>query len=249
MKKTLFEIVDDILNDLDADKVNSIVDTIEAEQIAQIVKTCYYEMMSNRNWPHLRKLIQLEGIGDTTKPNYLKAPDAIKEMVFFKYEVQKLGDTLPILDTVEFKYQDEFLEMIARRTGDNITQVEDFSGAKFLIYNDRAPKYWTSFDDEYIVTDSWDSAVDTTLTQSKTQCLAFMFPEWTHEDDFVPDLPAAAFSGLIEEAKSTAFLALKQMANQKAEQKAGRQARWMSRKAWQVQGGVRYPDYGRKGRK
>ena len=206
-------------------------------------------MMSNRNWPHLRKLIQLEGLGDTTKPNYLKAPDAIKEMVFFKYEVQKLGDPLPILNTIEFKYQDEFLEMIARRTGDNITQVGDFSGAKLLIYNDRAPQYWTSFDDEYIITDSWDSAVDTTLTQSKTQCLAYMFPTWMHEDAFVPDLPAAAFSGLIEEAKSTAFLALKQMSNQKAEQKAGRQARWLSRKAWQVQGGVRFPDYGRKGHK
>lgn len=249
MKKTLFEIVDDILNDMDADKVNSIVDTVESEQVAQIVKSCYYEMMSNRNWPHLRKLIQFDGLGDVAKPNYLIAPESLKEMVFFKYDSRKLGETIPRLENVDFKYPDEFLEMIAKRTGDNLQQVQDFSGSTLLIYNDRAPRYWTSFDDEHIVTDSYDSAVDSTLMKSKTQCLAYVYPEWIHEDAFVPDLPASAFSALTEEAKSTAFIALKQMANQKAEQKAGRQNRWLSRKAWQVQGGVRYPDYGRKSRR
>jgi hypothetical protein len=249
MKKTLYEIVDDILNEMDADKVNSITDTVESEQVAQIVKSCYYEMMSNRNWPHLRKLIQLDSLGDTNKPNYLKAPDELKEMEFFKYETQKAGETVPQLNDVKFKHPDDFLRMISTRTGDSVVQVTDFSGSKLLIYNDRAPQYWTSFDDEHIVTDSWDAAVDSTLKKSKTQCLAYMYPTWTHEDAFVPDLPSSAFSALTEEAKSTAFLVLKQMANQKAEQKAGRQQRWLSRKAWQVQGGIRFPDYGRKSRR
>jgi len=39
------------------------------------------------------------------------------------------------------------------------------------------------------------------------------------------------------------------MANQKAEQKAGRQQRWLSRKAWRAKGGILYENYGRKGRK
>jgi len=249
MKKTLFEIVDYILNEMDADQVNSITDTVESSQVAQIVRSCYEEMMSNRNWPHLRKLIQLESLGDVDKPNYLKAPDLLKEMVFFKYDVQKLGATLPVFDDIKFKYPDEFLNLTAKRTGDNVQQVVDFSGSTLLIYNDRAPQYWTSFDDKHIVTDSYDNEVDDTLKKSKTQALAFMFPSWSHLDNFVPDLPAEAFSALIEEAKSTAFLTLKQMANQKAEQKAGRQNRWLSRKAWELSGGVRYQDYGRKGRK
>lgn len=249
MKKTLFEIVDYILNEMDSDKVNGISDTVESEQVAQIVRSCYEEMMSNRNWPHLRKLIQLDSLGDTTKPNYLKAPDLLKEMVFFKYDVEKDGDTIPLFDEIKYRYPDEFLNLIARRTGDNIQQVVDFSGSTLLIYNDRAPALWTSFDDKYIVTDSFDYAVDDTLKKSKTQCLAFMCPTWEHVDDFVPDLPAEAFSALIEEAKSTAFLTLKQMANQKAEQKAGRQNRWLSRKAWELKGGVRYENYGRASRR
>lgn len=246
MKMTLFEIVDDILNDLDADKVNTITDTIESEQVAQIVKTCYYEMIGNRNWPHTRKLFQFDALADVTKPNYLKSPEALKELVFFKYEVQKLGEPIPQLEEVKFKEPDEFLRMSARRTGDNVKQVIDFSGSTLLIYDDVAPKYWTSFDDEHVVTDSYDSAVDTTLMKSKTQCLGYLIPVWSHEDTFIPDLPIEAFPGFLEEAKSTAFLALKQMANQKAEQKAGRQQRWLSRKAWSLNGGTRFPDYGRK---
>ncbi|MNE83170.1 hypothetical protein D3C80_1799620 [compost metagenome] len=38
---------------------------------------------------------------------------------------------------------------------------------------------------------------------------------------------------------------LKQMADSKAEQEARRQQTWLSRKAWRVAGGIKYPDYGR----
>ena len=249
MKKTLFEMVDSILNEMDADKVNSITDTVESEQVAQIIKDCYYEMLSNRNWPHTRKLVQFDAVSDVTKPNYLRAPQNMKELVFFKYEVQKTALEAPLLEEIKYKEPEEFLRMIARRTGDNVQAVVDYSGSTLLIYDDVAPTYWTSFDDQYVITDSYNKALDTTLMKSKTQCLAFMVPPWTHSDTFVPDLPIDAFSALEEEAKSTAFLTLKQMANQKAEQKTARQQRWLSRKAWTLDGGVKFPDYGRKGRR
>ena len=60
MRMTLLEIVQDVLNDIDSDNVNSIRDTVESEQVAAIVKSCYFEMIGNRNWPHLKKLFQLE---------------------------------------------------------------------------------------------------------------------------------------------------------------------------------------------
>ena len=40
-KMTLLAMVQDILNDMDGDEVNSISDTVEAEQVAQIIKTTY----------------------------------------------------------------------------------------------------------------------------------------------------------------------------------------------------------------
>lgn len=247
-KMTLLEIVQDILNDLDSDDVNSLNDTIESQQVAQIVKTCYNGMISNRNWPHLRKTGQLDSSGDSSKPNYLRIPDTWKELILFKYDKSKLGDTKLSISDVTYKEPDNFLRYVSHRDSSlaTVSTISDYSGVKLLIQNDVAPTYWTSFDDVYIVTDSYDSAVDTTLQKSKSQCMAYIEPTWTHLDTFTPDLPSEAFSALLEEAKSTAFIALKQSNNPKAEQKAVKQQRWLSRKAWAAKGGILYPSYGRR---
>lgn len=251
MKNTLLEIVQDILNDLDSDEVNSIDDTIESQQVANIVKQCYFELIANRNWPHLRKLITLNSSLDTSKPTHLQIPDEMKELVFFNYDTKELGDTRSKFQEVKYKYPDEFLRYVSVRNGDNdnVDEIYDWSGSRFYIFNDKAPLYWTSFDDEWIVCDAYDKQVDSTLQSQKTQVLAYLEPSWSHLDGAVPNLPSEAFPLLIEEAKSTASLVLKQMANQKAEQKATRQNKWLSRKAWRTHGGVRYPNYGRNSRK
>lgn len=250
-KLTLLEIVQDILNDMDSDKVSSINDTVESDQVAQIVKTCYFELIGNRNWPHLQKLIQLQESGDLAKPNYLVLPDNLKEVTFIKYEKQGLGDSRIVQQDVKYKYPDDFLRYVSGRnsTAGYVDTIVDYNGSKLLIVNNQPPTYWTSFDDVHLVTDAYDAAIDDTLKSSKTQCLAFIEPSWTSSDVFIPDLPMEAFPLLLAESKSTAFIVLKQMANQKAEQKATRQSAWLSRKAWKAHGGVRYDDYGRKARR
>jgi len=250
-KMTLMEIVTDVLNDMDSDEVNSISDTIESQQVAQIVKTCYFEMIGNRNWPHLKKLTQLDALADVAKPNYLRIPTGTKELVSFNYDKFTTSNVKTRLEEVRWKEPDAFLRLVSSRdsTLTSVTSVIDFSGSKLLVINNLPPTYWTSFDDEHLITDSYDSGVDTTLQKAKTQCIAYIDPLWQHTDEFIPDLPSEAFPALLEEAKSTAFVALKQTANQKAEQKAGRQNRWLSRKAWAVDGGIKYESYGRRGKK
>ncbi len=246
MKRTLIEMVQEILNDLDSDFVNSIDDTVESQQIASILKSTYSEMMSNRNWPHLKKLVQLESPSDITKPVYLKVPEATKQMEAVEYDVRKITDTEPRYQPIKYKLPEEFLALVRQRKGDNVEHIVDFSGATIAVYNNKAPEYYTSFDDTYIVFDSYDASVSTTLTSNKTRCIAYIEPAWNSVDEFIPSLPDDAFSALVEEAKSTAFYYIKQSANQKAEQKASRQQRWLSRKAWRVGGGIQYPNYGRK---
>jgi hypothetical protein len=142
---------------------------------------------------------------------------------------------------------DEFLlETNAYKTDeDNVVSITDFSGVRFNIKNDEAPSVWTSFDDDYIVFNAYDSATDSILQTVKTQCLGFREPAWTHEDNFTPDLPSEAFPALLAEAKSTTNLRLRQVPDQKAEQQATRQRNWLSRKAWRVNGGIKFPNYGR----
>jgi len=248
-KLTLLEIVQDIANDLDSDPINSINDTVESVQIAQIVKSTFFELIANRNWPHLKKTHRLYGISDVSRPVYLTLPENTKEVLSVSYNKRKTDD----LDKDRYErliYMDpvDFLDYTNKRdnTKDVVERVADFGGAQFLIYTDRQPTYYTSFDDDKIVFDSYDSAIESTISNSFCQAVIYETPQWTPLDDHKPNLPEEAFPLLVEESKSTAFIVLKQESNSKAEQKAQRQQRWLSRKAWRVSGGVRYPDYGRR---
>lgn len=251
MKMTLLDLTQDILNDMDSDEVNSIDDTVEAEQIAQIVKSTYYAMINNRNWPHTRQTVQVAPSGDTAMPTHMNVQEDIKELCFINYNKIKFGETRKLYQPVKYLSPDDFLRVINLRNNDNpnIDVITDVTGVELLVKNDTSPTYFTSFDDEALVFDSYDSAVDSALQKSKVQAQAYVIPTWDPVDDFIPDLPAEAFTALLEESKSRAMLKLKQVQDVKAEQESARQQRWLSRKARRVGGGLRYPSYGRRGSK
>lgn len=251
MKRTLLDMVQEILSDMDSDLVESIFDTVESEQVVTILKSTYYAMMSNRDWPHLRRSIQISSSLDPNRPTHMKLQDGIKELCFIKYNKEKLDATRKDFGDVKYLQPDHFLHKTNNEDSSsaNVKIVKDFGGIDILVRTDRAPSYYTSFDDKYVVFDSYDSEVDTTLQESKVQAMAYVMPTWVSGDSFIPDLPENAFTILVEEAKSKASYKLRQQMDEKAEQEAARQNRWMSRKARKVSGGLKYPDYGRKGRK
>ena len=248
MKMTLLDIVQDIQSDLDFDEVNSIDDTIESEQVARIVKSSFYSMVSNRLWPHLRRTIQLAPISNPAMPTHVRLQDPIKQLCFVNYQSSKFGETKKNYTKVEYLEPDQFIHKSNQldSTSPEVLTVLDFGGVELFVRNDRAPKYYTSFDDEHLVFDSYDSAVDTTIQSSKIQAQAYVVPDWEHKDTHVPDLPDDAFTALLEEAKSRASLRLKQVVDNKAETEARRQQTWLARKARRVNGGIKFPDYGRK---
>lgn len=247
-KMTLLEIVQDILNDTDGDEVNSIEDTIESVQVANIVRSTFRSMMTNKDWPHTKKLTQLVASGTVTKPTYMTLPSGTKEVVSIYYDTKKVGVTRNDFTLMKWKENDEFLHILNQRNNDatNIDVITDTSGVSLNIQNDKAPQWYTSFDDETIVFDSYDSEVDSTLQSAKTQVVAFVIPDFTLSDTAVPDLPEEAFPYLVEEAKNRSSIKLRQMQDPAAALESRRQSSRMSRKDWSVNGGIRYPDYGRK---
>lgn len=247
-KRTLLDMVKEILSDIDSDEVESIDDTVEAEQIVSILKSTYYAMMNNRDWPHLRRSIQISSLGDTAKPTHMKIQDGVKELCFLKYNKQKVGATKKDYGNITFLQPDQFLHKTNQEDSSASTTlvVTDTGGIELIVRTDRAPTYFTSFDDEYVVFDSYDSGVDSTMQESKIQAMAYVIPAWSSADDFTPDLPENAFPALVEEAKSKAALRLAQKPDEKAEQEAGRQNRWLARRARRINGGIQYPNYGRK---
>ncbi len=248
MKMTLLDMVQDILSEMDSDEVNSISDTIESEQVAQVIKTTYAEMMSNRNWPHLKKLIQLESSTNTSLPTHQKLGVDVKELRLVKYDVRKGNDTKRIYKDVKYIQPEEFLQKTNSRDSDNTDSqlVLDPTGVEVILKTNKAPEYFTSFDEEVLIFDSYDNTTGQTLITARFQCQGYVMPTWVHSDTAIPDLPSEAFSALLEESKSVCFHTLKQMNNDKAEQKARRQQRWLSQKAWAVADNELYPDYGRK---
>ena len=245
---TLIQIVQDILSDMDSDEVSSINDSVESLQVAQIVKSTYYNIIDGKDFPFLYELFQLTPTSTVSRPTHMSLPDSIIDLKWIKYDNKELAATKNLYQVIQYRTPEEFLNITDNRdSGDAlITVVNDSTGIKINVYNDRGPSYFTSFDDENLVFDSYDSVKEVSLTANNTQCHGKKSVAFTLTDAFTPDLPDQMFTYLLAEAKSTCFVTLKQMPNPKAEQVSVSQKRRMSQEAWRIKNGITYPHYGRK---
>lgn len=200
-KLTLLQFVQDIMNDTDSDTVNSIDDTVESQQVAQIVKTTYFRLMSKQDWPFLRSLTSLTGLGDTNNPTKMLIPESVNKVLWVKYD----GDDVTYMSPKDFK---DMIDLREEQTG-----VVDANG--YII--NANPRYWTTYDDVYIVFDGYSSDDESTLQTSKAAAYCQVEPSWTHTDSFVPTMPAKMFPTVLADAKGTAFMVLKQQTNAKEE--------------------------------
>lgn len=248
---TLLAIVQNIASALESDNVNSITDTVESYQIALEVQTAYYELLAALDIPSDDSLILLDGLGDTTKPNYLKIPTTVKEINWFKYDYRANGVSGDYI-TIQYLTPEEFVSrMIGNQgtsTGLPYTLVTDFSGAKLTVLSTQNPTFWTTFDNKYIITDSYNSTVDSTLQQSKSLCWGQNNLTFTLQDSYVPILDENLFPLLLAESKSACFANIKQMPSQKDEQRAHRQLIRAQNGFWKANQRKPYdrvPNYGR----
>lgn len=195
-KYSLLDVVNSTLESMDSFRVSDIDDVLEAQQIASIAEDVYYEVINDSFSSHTKKnLIQLESLADSSRPNYLKLPENVTNIHQSKvrYNIQDgtAGSTTLKWKEIEHCHPQDFLDRIGgRSTNETNTQiVTDFSGIQYVVRNKTAPQYWTSFDDEYIVFDSFDSDVDSTLQQSKNICEASLQGTFTKSSTYEIDLP------------------------------------------------------------
>lgn len=249
-KMTLLEMVQDILSDMNSDNVNSISDTIESEQVAQILKSTYYELLSGKNWPFMRKLIPFYSGINKPSPVHVVIPDNVKEILSIEHSYSLIEfNQPPVYKKINYVEPDAFLNKsnsLKFKDGGSVSIVRDVSGTFFNIRKDKSPSFYTSFDDKFIVFDSYDESKGKTILGSDIRALCYTTPSWVVEDSFIPDLPEEMFSALLAEAKSVAFLNILDYENKKAEQQAIRQRSRMSRNSWTVSGGIKLPSYGKR---
>src|ERR1700704_6434506 len=75
MKRTLLDYTQSILSSLNSAEVNSISDTTESLQVAEILRTTYYNILGRAELPEHEKLFQLTSSADPTKPVLMFRPN------------------------------------------------------------------------------------------------------------------------------------------------------------------------------
>jgi hypothetical protein len=229
-KLTMLQVVQKTLEALNLDEVNSISDSPDAEQVAQIAQDSAYDLLNQSEWPFSIRYTQLESIADSDRPNYLRIPDEVTRIDFVRYDKTDPGNQdsegtdLVEIPQIDWLPPEEFLEMTLLRNSQTeaIVPITDFNGTQHLIYNDRGPDYWTSFDDQYVVFDAVNLDLESTLQGNKSQAHVKWIQDIIIDDSFQLDAPAHFFSTWLADVKSTAFVYMKQEASPKDEQRARR---------------------------
>lgn len=221
MKQTNLQIVQMILNKMNGDEVNSVGDTTESMQILLELMASYYAMIGDIEWPGQFNYIPLEPSLDTDKPTHMRCPDNVDHFKSLRYN----NGTAAAPNYIEVCYLDReaFVDkIISNLNGNSTAVVQDYSGAYLTIVTNKHPTYYTLFDDEHVVFDSYASDVDDTLQASKVIAYAQCIPSFELTDDFVPDLHAKDFPQLIAETTAACFSYWKQQASPTDERRARR---------------------------
>lgn len=249
MKTTLLALVQNILSSMSSDDVDSIDDTEESRQVANICEDTFYNLQAIRDWGHKLEVIQLTASGNNDQPTRMLLPVTTRRIESIWYDKQTSDDTEAKWQLISYKDPDSFLQLVLQTpTGDNVTEItDDVQSLVFRVFNDRGPTYWSSFDDEYIWFDAHDSSVDDTLQQSKTTVRAVVDVAFTKTDGATIDVPNHDWALYRELAKSRAFEEIKQTVNQSASATARRlMVRAQRNNAQRQDGEPRSINYGRK---
>jgi len=364
MKMNLLQLTQNILSALNSDEVNSISDTTESLQVANIIQTTYYNMLSRYDLPEHNQLFQLDASTVETQPVLMFKPEGISRIEWIKYfdanpyESNSMqsdqygaysqhdvnvdlranasgwsttssssvaiatgtavftvpsglsistgnsayaasggntmsgtvasysGSTLTLNITktsgagtfsswtitqsnpqvygpgyldVEIIPLKKFLHRVNQFNLSN-NNIETFTltvpniatgesqNYSFNYQTDGQPQYCTVIQNYYVIFDSYDSSIDSTLQSSKTEYFGWVLPSFQLTDSYIPQLDDQVFPLLLNESKSLAYLELKHQTHQKAEQEVQRQISTIQKyksATKQDSDFDRFPNYGR----
>lgn len=227
---------------MDSEEVNSISDSVEATQIASVVEDTYFNIIATREIPEHKKLITITSLSDSTKPTHFTYPTNTKEIEKLFYNNSTDGN----YNYSEVYYLEplEFLNKLPTAIT-STTVLVTHDSYKLVITKNKMPKFYTSFDDDYIIMDSYDASVESILSASKTRAYGTVYPTFTISDSFVPDLDKTLFPLLLAESKSACFSLFKSGPDLKVEQAARRLKSTMLNDMYKSRRENRRPKYGR----
>lgn len=251
-KLTLLEMTQDILSDIDGDEVNSISDTIEATQVATVIRNTYRNVVEEYDLQATEVAFQLTASGTSARPTHMTIPSSYHDISCVKYDTRVSASDAPSFTEIPYATPAEFLE----RVSNNDTSASDYDSVTdpdtsfvLAIRNDHAPSMWTSLDGgDTIIFDSYNSALGATLVASKTQCLGRKRQDITLTDSATLEIPESMTQLVYNQAREVCMDLFKDGAPRSVNETA-RISRMRAKERKQKISTPAYmtlPDYGRK---
>jgi len=227
MDRTLLYTVQRVLEKLNLDPVNSINDTEDAMLVAREAESTFYDLMTRAEWKDKEDLIEVESVSDLDNPTMLHLGGEVHKITSFRYDVTSDTDENKVIRRLIWLDPEEFLKRsyTLNTSMDNV-QESNYKDIPIFIRNDKAPEYYTSFDNEYLVLDSYDSAVEDMVQGDKAICYGTVVPEWTEYDEFVIPIQDSLYPLYLAMLASACSIYLNSEISQEDER---RQARGISR--------------------
>lgn len=243
---TLLELVNTVGESMDYETYNDIGETPESERITRICRTVFAKLLSTFGWKHLHTLARLEGLSDPNQPMLMKIPTEISRVHSVWYDrTPGDEDDLKVGNIAYLEDPQDFLRRIYQRksTDDNVEEYETQDGLPLLIFTDRAPKFCTSFDDNVLVFDAYNSSVESTLHANKSMVYGVKAGAWQNENTFIPPLPAEHFPMYLSKCIVEANEKLRQV-RMGGEQRDYNEMKNRMRRTQRVEEIERKPNYG-----
>ena len=207
-KDTVLAIVQQILSDADGDVVNSISDTVESLQCADVLKDVFDQIVVGYDLHLHETLVKLTATSSTT-PTVMSRPEGFYDIQWIKYDVKTTSSGDQAYQEATYMAPKDFIEMTSARTlSDSINEAMTLpdSGHIVVIRNDQAPRYFTLLDGyDDVVMDSYDSNLETNLQSSKSLAFGTSIPTLPLADATSPNLPQNLMVLLRREARAMYF--------------------------------------------
>lgn len=222
MKYTLLELTQAVLSSMDSDEISSIGDTVESQQVVEVIKTVYDDIISRSDLVKNKTLFNLTGSSDPTKQIVMTKPTNIEKIDWLIYDCRTADMTIPAWKDLEYLPPDNFIQMMhaynpAEPSVSQFDHLVNGFTIRFAYKNDQAPRFYSTFDDDMVFFNAYDAAVDASLQASKSIGFGQKINTFVKQDTYVPELPGHLFPLLLNESKSLAWVELKQAEHPKAE--------------------------------
>lgn len=215
-RKSLLSIVQMGLTVTGGDAVSSISENQESEDMAMVARDVYYDVTSWDEWPHKNRIATVSVPGDITAPTVVRLRDSFSFIHKVQYLHNENGEDTGFTDLcyIEPEYFLDMCDSKIRNTDTVRMTGYGVNPSTFItVGTDEHPKFYTTFDNEHLIFDSYDKTVDPFISNYKTRVMASVIPDFQLDDSFILDIPDSMLELYLSQVRVAAYYYINQVNN------------------------------------